>query len=252
MKAVQLTRGSAPVLCVHGFLGEPDDWRLFAHALGPAFGVSAWALPGHGGAPVDDFVDGVRALQRALRAMPAPPHLVGYSMGGRLALAAAVDANVSLTSLTIISASPGLKTGLERDTRARADDRLADDLERQGLEAFVRTWYSQPLFASLERRPALLHDLLSRRARGTASDRADALRALTVGRQPSLWEHLPMLNTRSLFIAGANDSKYCATLARAAGLCPRARLLRVPDAGHLPHLERPDFVCASVREFLQP
>ncbi len=251
MKTLQLTRGVTPVVCAHGFLGEPEDWRLFAHALGPDYGVSAWALPGHGAPMVECFVEAVRALERAVRAQPGPPHLVGYSMGGRVALAVALAASVPLASLTIISASPGLKTGLERTTRAREDDRLADDLERRGLELFVRSWYSQPIFASLESRPALLRDLLFRRASGDAADRAEALRVLSVGRQPSLWNDLPTLNTRSLFITGVKDAKYCEILARMAGLCPRARVLRVADAGHLPHLERPEFVCASVREFFE-
>lgn len=251
MNATLLSRGPVPVICLHGFLGAPDDWTPLAHALGNGFGVRACALPGHGSPAVNDFVDAVRGLQSILRSVPIPPHLVGYSMGGRIALAAALDPNIALASLTVISSSPGLHSGLERAERARADDRLADDLERRGLEAFVRDWYALPLFASLARRPALLRELSSRRAKGPSVERANALRALTVGRQPSLWPDVPALKSRTLFIAGDQDEKYRALLTRAAGLCPRARLLTVPDAGHFPHLERPEFVHAALREFFQ-
>lgn len=227
-----------PLLCVHGFLGAPADWDALAQALP----VETWALPGHGSPQASSFGDAVQRLIARIRACPVPPHLVGYSMGGRLALAAALEPGVRLASLVILSASPGLETESARVARARADDRLADDLAARGLPRFVRDWYAQPLFASLQRRPALLNDLLTRRADGDADARAAALRALTVGRQPSLWPRLAALAPPALFIAGERDAKYRAELARAAGLCPRARLLTVPDSGHLPHLERPAFV----------
>lgn len=251
MKTTLLSRGAVPVLCLHGFLGAPSDWENLGRALNGRYSVRACALPGHGSPLVRDFVDAVRAVQRVVRSLPAPPHLIGYSMGGRIALAAALDLSLPLASLTVISASPGLRTGAERAERMRLDERLADALERRGLENFVRDWYDQPLFASLRRRPALLRELLSRRAAGSASDRAAALRALSVAHQPSLWGELPALIPRALFVAGAADAKYREALAWAAGLSPRARLLTVPDAGHMPHLERPEFVHAAIREFLE-
>jgi 2-succinyl-6-hydroxy-2,4-cyclohexadiene-1-carboxylate synthase len=250
MNARKLSDGDVDVVCVHGFLGEPDDWRPLAAALGKPFAVRALALPGHGSPPVKDFESAARRLAAELRKRPGA-HLIGYSMGGRLALAAALRPGVAVASLTIISASPGIETGLARAERARADDRLADDLERRGLPAFVRDWYAKPLFASLADRPALLRDLIARRARGRAAPIAAALRALTIGRQPPLGPRLHALRAPALFVAGERDATYRDVLARAAALCPRARLLIVPDAGHVPHLERPDFTGARVREFLE-
>jgi 2-succinyl-6-hydroxy-2,4-cyclohexadiene-1-carboxylate synthase len=250
MKTILLSRGDADVVCLHGFLGEPDDWRPLAAMLGPRYAVHALALPGHGSPLVEDFESGVRQLANELRKRPGA-HLIGYSMGGRLALAVALQPDVTVASLTIISASPGLETDLVRAERARADDRLADDLERRGLHAFVRDWYAQPLFASLADRPALLRDLIERRARGSAAPIAAALRALTVGRQPPLTPRLHALRVPALFIAGERDAAYRDMLARAAALCPHARMLIVPNAGHLPHLERPEFTGAHVRDFLE-
>lgn len=248
MKTVPLSRGRATALCLHGFLGAPDDWAPLAEAVGPDVGVTAVALPGHGSPMVADFAGAVRELQSLIRSHKKPPHVVGYSMGGRIALAAALEPKTVIASLTVISASPGLPSAAARVERARADDRLADGLASRGLGVFVRDWYAQPLFASLARRPALLRTLLARRAQGRAADRAAALRVLSVGRQPSLWRTLPALQTRALFIAGDEDETYRDLLARAAGLCPRARLLTVPNAGHFPHLERPAFVFAAMRE----
>lgn len=251
MKTVLLSRGQTPVLCLHGFLGASGDWQNLGRALKSPYSVHACALPGHGSPPVADFIDAVRRVQRVIRSLSVPLHLIGYSMGGRIALAAALDSSLPLASLTVISGSPGLRSGAERVERLRVDEQRADELERRGLETFVRDWYEQPLFASLKRRPALLRDLLSRRAAGSAGERAAALRALSVARQPSLWGELPSLKSRALFIAGDGDAKYQEILARAAGLSPRARLLTVPDAGHMPHLERSEFVYAAIREFFE-
>lgn len=253
MKPLVLSTGSRPVVCLHGFLGEPEDWRPLAELLGPEFGVVACPLPGHGAPLVHHFEEGASRVVEFLRARP-PAHLVGYSMGGRLALAAALrlvrDNSCAIRSLTIISSTPGLEVETDRIARAHADDRLAERMEQQGMERFVREWYAQPLFASLAERPALLRALVIRRARGTAAGCAAALRALTVGRQESLWKHLPELKRPALWIAGDADEKYRAIAAGAFRLCPHARLLTVPRSGHVPHLERPEFVAEHVRRFL--
>ncbi len=125
MKPRALSRGVIPVLCVHGFLGAPEDWAPLAAGLGPRIGVAAWPLPGHGSRAVDSFESAVRALGAALAAFPRPPHLVGYSMGGRLAWSAAAAGHPH-ASLTILSATPGLASAAQRAARARADDRLAE------------------------------------------------------------------------------------------------------------------------------
>lgn len=254
MKPLVLSTGSFPVVCLHGFLGAPEDWRLLADGLGSDFGVVALPLPGHGAPPVKDFDDAVARMYEFLRARP-PAHLVGYSMGGRLALATALrfacSAPAAMRSVTIISATPGIASEVERAARARDDDRLAEKLERQGLERFVSDWYAQPLFASLADRPALLRELVTRRAQGDAAALAAALRALTVGRQASCWDELPRLAAPALWIAGDRDAKYRAIAAHAASLCPRARALTVCDAGHLPHVERASFTAERIRVFFQ-
>ncbi|MBU4460903.1 MAG: alpha/beta fold hydrolase [Verrucomicrobia bacterium] len=250
-KAVRLSGGPRPVLCLHGFLGGPDDWAPLARALGPGFGVTAWTLPGHGAGPAIPFRRAVDEIAEFLRSLPVPAHVVGYSMGGRLALAVALRRGVPTASVVAISASPGLPTTRARTTRAHTDDRRADALERDGLAAFVRAWYAQPLFASLLRRPALAARLRALRSRGEPGPRAAALRALTVGRQPSLWPRLADLDAPVLFVAGAEDASYDRLMARAARLCPRGRLLTVPGAGHMPHLERPAFANRRIAAFIR-
>lgn len=234
---------------LHGFMGSVDDWAYFLERVPNS---TALSLPGHAGtAPPMSFSHAVEELYEHMRLFEAV-HLVGYSMGGRLALAAALQLEDRrpgvVRTLTIISSTPGLRTAVEREARAREDDRRADALALQGLEQFVHRWYSLPLFASLQRRPALLRALIVRRAQGGAAAMAAALRALTVGRQPPLWDALSHLKCPVLWLAGEWDAAYRETARRAASLSPRGYARIVPVAGHMPHLERPEFTIEQIAE----
>lgn len=74
----------------------------------------------------------------------SPSFLAGYSMGGRIALYLALRFPNLFRKTVIISASPGLKTEEERQTRKESDERLALNIE-ENFESFLREWYSQPL-----------------------------------------------------------------------------------------------------------
>ena len=76
---------------------------------------------------------------------------VGYSQGGRLCLQLALDRPEVVLRLVLVSASPGIADDTERAARRDADERLAQELERDGVDAFLERWLAQPLFATLPR-----------------------------------------------------------------------------------------------------
>lgn len=243
------------VILLHGFLGSGRDWRGFARLLAGDARCLAVDLPGHGQSSADgarcSFDRTLRALAEVLAGAPPPVHVVGYSMGGRLAWALAARCAPAVAGLVVVSATPGLAAGSDRIDRTRGDDALADRLEAIGTTRFLREWYRQPLFRTVAARPGLLERLLRERGAGEARALAQALRGLSVGRQEPLWDRLPRLPMPVLAVAGAQDARYADILHRAAGLCPRGRLLIVPGAGHMPHLEQPSFFAARVGAFLR-
>jgi len=171
---------------------------------------------------------------------------VGYSMGGRLALALALERPDIVQSLVLVSASPGIADERERATRRAADDQLAHDVERDGLDAFLERWLAQPLFASLPRELAGV----DARRRGNSVERVThQLRALGQGAQPSLWHRLPELQMPVLLVTGAYDRKYRELAsAMAAAIGDNARAVTVPEAGHALHLEQPAALAALLAE----
>lgn len=217
-------QGPRPLLLLHGFTGCAGNWKPISpklmasetgHDTRPIIAVD---LLGHGQTEAPRDPDRY-AIERAVADLEAVldtlrierTDLVGYSMGGRLALAFAVLAPGRVVRLVLESASPGLRTPDERTARVTADRALADSIERDGVPAFVDRWERLPLFASqdrlpVERREALRKQRLDNRASGLAN----SLRGMGTGAQPSFWEQLPSLQAPTLLITGEEDTKFCA------------------------------------------
>ena len=106
-------------------------------------------------------------------------HVVGYSMGGRVALSLAVAHPDRVASLLLVGASPGLAEAEERAARIKADEALARQIEQDGLERFVDYWMALPLFAS---QSVLGEDALARartqRLRSDPAGLANSLRGM--------------------------------------------------------------------------
>lgn len=274
------SREGPPLLLLHGFTGDRRAWQGFVEAwrrLGNAPGahhrlphgrpadlrnigprIIALDLPGHGRSPQPEdpaaqtmpgVVSAVLATMDTLGIARA--HLLGYSMGGRVALSLALAAPERVTSLGLIGASPGIADDAERAARAAADDALAARLEADGLPAFVDRWMAQPLFASQARLdPAIRARERRRRLEQSPGGLAASLRQLGTGRMPPLWAALEGLAMPCLYLAGAEDAKFLDIGQQMAARSKQVTVVAVPGAGHAVQLERPEAVAAALAAFL--
>jgi len=247
-----------PLLLLHGFTGSAATWMPLIAALPPHFRIIAPDLIGHGRSDsppdaqryrMERCVADLLALLDALEIARAD--VLGYSMGGRLALQLAVAAPERVGALVLESSSPGIADAAERHARAAADEALADSIMREGLAAFAERWERLPLFASQDVLPddtrARLH---AQRLQNDPGGLANSLRGMGTGNQESLWDRLSTLDVQTLLIAGALDAKYCALAHQMAVALPNARTVIVPNAGHAVHLEQPNVFLNNVLEFL--
>ena len=177
--------------------------------------------------------------------------LVGYSMGGRLALYLALRYPERCTSLFLESASPGLENERERASRHDADEKKARRLETEDFEGFLQDWYQQPIFASLARDEELLERTIETRLRNDPSELAKSLRGIGTGSQPSLWKELGRLEAPALAVAGELDSKFSALSRRMAAISPQIRVNVVTDVGHNVQGEAPKEYLAILKDHLQ-
>lgn len=248
-----------PLLLLHGFTGSAAAWEPLAPTFTEAgFGVLAVDLVGHGGSEVprdparyamERCVHDLVMLLDVLGAERAA--VLGYSMGGRVALHLAAAAPERVARLALESASPGLDDPSEAEARRVADERLADDLLAAGLPAFVERWEALPLFASQARLPAAARERLrAQRLRSDPLGLANSLRGMGTGAQGSLWRELPSVRVPTLLVAGALDPRYVSVARAMAERLPDARVAIIPGAGHAVHLEEPERFAAAVVPFL--
>jgi 2-succinyl-6-hydroxy-2,4-cyclohexadiene-1-carboxylate synthase len=235
----------ADLVLLHGFTQTGRSWQPVLHALAARYRAIAPDLPGHG-----QFAErrpaSFAACDAYLRVVAGERFtLGGYSMGGRVALHAALSLGARVERLVLIGASPGLATAAERAARAVDDAALADRIEAIGLEAFVREWAAQPLFDGMPRGVAEI--AAEDRLRNTAPGLAAALRGLGTGAMPSLWERLGELSMPVELAVGERDAKFRAIAERMERALADARLHVVPGAGHAVHLEAPDAVVEILR-----
>jgi len=237
-------------------MGSSADWLDVTSALKDRFRCIAPDLPGHGaslGLPSGSysFEGAARAVIRTLDALGVGrATIVGYSMGGRLALYLALRHPERCAALFLESASPGLEDAAEREARRRSDEEKATRLESGDLEQFLRGWYSQPLFASLARREGIFEEMIEARRGNDAVELARALRGMGTGTQPSLWGELPGLVAPAVAVAGELDEKFVALSRRMAAASPNVRAALVPGAGHNTRAEAPEAYLGLLEGFL--
>ena len=249
-----------PVVLIHGFTQSARSWAPVAPVLAQDHRVIAVDAPGHGQSAqveadlptgADLMAELMAGLMADLTRLPAGvgalPAWVGYSMGGRYALHVALRHPDRVRRLVLVSATGGIDDPEERAARRRADEQLAEKVEREGVAAFVAWWLQRPLFATLPAEAAAVESRLG----GTAAGLAASLRLAGTGTQQPLWSELSRLEMPVLVIAGSEDDAYLAHGRRlAAGIGGNATLAVVGGAGHACHLERPDAFLEIVQPFL--
>ncbi|NHM16899.1 alpha/beta fold hydrolase [Eggerthellaceae bacterium zg-887] len=262
-------RGSLPpVVLVHGFAQSAASWEAVARRLAEDRAVYALDLLGCGGSdrPEDPEAYSLTAQGRVLAAFVrlvcgqaegaaaamfhVKPWVVGYSMGGRVVLAAAA-ADKAFSQLVggIVLESAGLGPATESDRAAAvsADARHAAMLRTAGVDAFFAYWEDLPLFATQRDLPddvrrsvaaeRLAHDA---EALARAFDRAGQHCMPARDRTIETLQRLVAAKIPVCYLAGHLDRKYADVAAALKAALPAAAVRIIPDAGHNTHLENPE------------
>jgi len=257
---IELPGVGNPLVALHGFTGNAETMLpLVERVRGerPAWLVD---IVGHGNSDAPDVLEPYmmnsvvdQVLSVVGQRPPASVHLLGYSMGGRIALSIASRAPWYFASITTLSASPGLEDPIERAARHEADEERALRIERDGVAAFCEWWLSLPLFAPMV--ASLTEDelnaSLAQRQDTTPTGLAHSLRGTGTGSMPPLWAALRSVRSPLLALAGTLDDPYLRIAERMADAAPFGQWGAVPDAGHALHVENPDEVSRLLRQFLE-
>lgn len=199
-----------PIVFLHGFLGNASDWLPVCSYL-PSCHCIGYDLPGHGNSPFTEHFE-----------IDLPYfHLVGYSMGGRLALSIPKE---KIASLTLLSVHPGLKTDKEKEERWQSDLAWAKLLLELPIDDFLKHWYHQSLFM-------LFKPNMTKRREQNVEYLAKALLAYSLAKQP--------LYDIDRVAVGEKDIKF-----RALYQNP----IIIPNSTHAVHLENPKAVAQLIEQ----
>ena len=250
----------APIVLLHGFTGDAGSMLSIAEQLPADRPKLLIDLVGHGRSDAPEALfayDMASIVDQLLSIFAAYPErhidLVGYSMGGRIALATAVRAPRFFRSLTLLSAHPGIEDPSSRAERYTLDQHRAEQIESDGVESFMRSWLRLRIFEPLLRGWTTddFEDEIERRRKASAVGLANSLRATGAGSMTPMWTELGQLDCPVLCLAGELDETYVGiarqTATRAVAGCSGV----ITGAGHALHLENPEQVARSITQFLE-
>ncbi|MEM7798956.1 MAG: 2-succinyl-6-hydroxy-2,4-cyclohexadiene-1-carboxylate synthase [Chloroflexota bacterium] len=248
-----------PLLLLHGFTGSHKTWTDIRPLLSQQYRLIMPDLLGHG------LTDAPKMAERYTMQKVAGDlillcellrlerlTLLGYSMGGRLALYLATHFPNHFKAVILESSSPGLAGPAERAARKKRDNQLADRIENEGVKRFVDFWEGLPLWDSqktnltLAQKDGLHRQRLLNRSQGLAN----SLRGMGTGVQPSLWDQLHQVSMPVLLMTGALDQKFCKIAVEMALRFPRASHRTLDNVGHTLHLEAPEEYVDALLYFL--
>jgi 2-succinyl-6-hydroxy-2,4-cyclohexadiene-1-carboxylate synthase len=244
--AAEVSGSGDRLIFVHGFTQTGRSWLPVVEPFAADHEIVLVDAPGHGASAMARA--DLRRGADLLTSTAGAGTYVGYSMGGRLCLHAALAYPHLVKRLVLVGASPGLADDEERMSRRATDEALAEQLERDGLEPFLEQWLAQPIFSTL---PESARGLDERR-RNAPQALAASLRNAGTGAQLELWSRLWGVRMPVLLVVGELDTKFAAIADdMAAAIGELATIGTIRGVGHAAPWEHPTWFVSLLRSWFE-
>lgn len=236
-KIVYGDKDNPVLLLLHGFLGSSADWQPFFPQLGKNFYCIALDLPGHGkSVGIQCNMQFLDVADTIIGQISDPFYLIGYSMGGRIALDIFQRYSSQVIDFICISASPGIEDTQQREQRFHKDQKLLPQTDK---EAFLHKWYRQKLFTGIPDHPNY-KQLIASRLQGNFHDMQRGLNIMSVGQQPNIWPSLQTIPRSFAYLCGELDEKYT-NIGKRLQQQTLAEVVIMKSCSHMPHFQQPQF-----------
>ena len=234
------------IIFLHGLLGTKNDWQKVIENL-PHFNCIALDLPFHGQAKdieVTNFEDTAEYLAQQIKntVKNEPYFLVGYSLGGRIALYYALQNQMersNLQGVILEGVNLGLKTDEEKQVRFQQDFAWAQRFMQESPENVLNDWYQQPVFSHLTAEERL--QLVEKRKSNYGENIGKMLLATSLSKQPDFSKKVRLSSLPFFYFCGERDHKF-QTIAKENQI----DLVTIPSAGHNSHLENSKYFSKKI------
>jgi len=240
------TRGkltNPPLIFLHGFLGSHADYFPVVEDLENDYFCLLFDLPAHGKSPyITPIIPAIKESIQSIHILTQQkPFLIGYSLGGRIALQISQDSQIPISGVLAFSAHLGLHSEAEREDRLRSDRIWQKRLQTLKPKDFLTLWYAQDPFVSLHAKAELLEKLYKERDLSHRNELSFVLEEMSLAKQP--------LITHSYFPLclgfGEEDLKYKRLYKNT-----HFSQVSIPKAGHTVLLENPKACTESIKSFI--
>lgn len=237
---------------LHGLLGSGEDWQACIKHL-DSFPTLTLDLPGHGQSQTvkcDGFESVCQHIIDTLYSALSPNQpiiLVGYSLGGRIAMygvAKYLFDQLNLVKVIIEGGNFGLQDEESRVQRWLSDSKWAERFNSEPIEQVLSDWYQQSVFSSLNHEQR--QTLIAKRSANLGASIGQMLLATSLAKQPPLLPELSRSGIDIHYICGERDSKF-SQLAKQSGLS----FCQVAQAGHNVHHEHPKAFAVEIMNQIQ-
>ncbi|OLS35808.1 2-succinyl-6-hydroxy-2,4-cyclohexadiene-1-carboxylate synthase [Bacillus sp. MRMR6] len=255
---VEVSGEGFPFLLLHGFTGDSSTWTPFLKYWDKHSQVIIPDIVGHGKTDSPDNLDDYKIETAAKHLKLLLEHLgiqkvdlLGYSMGGRLALTFAILYPERVRKLILESASPGLNKEVQRQERRMKDAELAKFITDQGINDFVDYWENISLFSPNKNLPlSIQNKIRHQRLSNSAKGLANSLCGMGTGSQPSWWERLNDLHCEVLLLTGIKDEKFCSIAKEMQKCLKNVNWIVFYQSGHTIHVEEEEKFGTIVSDFV--
>lgn len=243
------------IVLLHGFLGDKQDWSAVTEVLAKQYYCISIDLPGHGKSlnqplPTPGFETCCELIEQTVAKLGSKQyHLVGYSLGGRIALHLARRYPSCVLSLILESCHPGLQSEQDKAQREINDAQWADKLAQLDITTFLTQWYQQAVFADLSSKERQL--MILRRSGNQGANLSNCYQATSLAQQADLWDTPAVISAPCIFIAGVDDKKFLSLATRWQQQYP-LKLYPVNASGHNVHSAAPGIFSQLVLRLLKP
>lgn len=244
---------------LHGFLGRPADWESVRVALPKSDRLHIYTpdyFKEKNLGPQHNFASWAQSFNRWVQMETHGADrniIVGYSLGGRLALHALEQKPALWYKAMLVSTNPGFNDHLstfdpssdERRARWMNDSYWAEEFLKSSWETLLRNWNAQPVFGGADHEPVRLEKDYSREALGLA------LTQWSLAQQKNMRTVLSDLASKVHWAVGERDEKFLAMAQQLQEEVFGLKLDVIPGASHRVLFDRPRDLADKIKALLQ-